>query len=448
MKIKCFVHTDLDGVGCAILAYLAFGRENVDVEYCDYGDIDETVRAFCETGLYRIYDHVYITDISISEDTADYIQSECSKYMRELNWHLFDHHTTALGLNKYDWCEVKVNAPVDSYFKTCGTELFAIYLHEGGAFDHHGSYVINNIDRFVGIVRDYDTWRWKDRGKEGVICKQVNDLFYIYGRDKFIRWASNQIYTYREPRTVDFDGESLVVLESEGYSFPWFSEMDRTLLEQKQKDIDIYVEEKNKQLAQKIDEFGNMYGVVFAERYFSELGNRLCEMNPEIAYVAIIDICDGKIHYRTVREDIDVGGEIARSRGGGGHKKAARSEFDGERFRDGLVGLVFSKEPEGIELTRDSKYEIDPVDEPERSVYLVEQIWIMNGENGRSSIGIYDHISKAAWAIWEDIDRIRKLSSKEYPIPSVKQIIKNKGVQGYCDECDTIAYKITKFDVE
>lgn len=32
MKYKLFTHTDLDGVGCAILAYLAFGRENVDVE--------------------------------------------------------------------------------------------------------------------------------------------------------------------------------------------------------------------------------------------------------------------------------------------------------------------------------------------------------------------------------------------------------------------------------
>ena len=327
MKIKCFVHTDLDGIGCAILAYLAFGRENVDIEYCDYSNIDDKVRGFWENGPVEEYDKVFITDISIGKDLARTIDL----YAGDDIWHLFDHHVTALGLNKYDWCEVKVNAPVDSYFKTCGTELFAIYLHEGGAFDHHGSYVINNIDRFVGIVRDYDTWRWKELGKEGVICKQVNDLFYIYGSDKFIRWALDQIYTYRGPMEVDYFGSgSFLAFESEGYSFPWFSEMDRILLEQKQKDIDIYIEEKNKQLAQKIDEFGNMYGVVFAERYFSELGNRLCEMNPEIAYVAIIDICDGKIHYRTIRDNIDLGSDIAHSRGGGGHKKAARSEFDGK----------------------------------------------------------------------------------------------------------------------
>lgn len=30
MKIKIFTHIDLDGIGCAVLAYLAFGKENVD----------------------------------------------------------------------------------------------------------------------------------------------------------------------------------------------------------------------------------------------------------------------------------------------------------------------------------------------------------------------------------------------------------------------------------
>ena len=29
MKIKLFTHNDLDGIGCAILAYLAFERERM-----------------------------------------------------------------------------------------------------------------------------------------------------------------------------------------------------------------------------------------------------------------------------------------------------------------------------------------------------------------------------------------------------------------------------------
>ena len=60
---------------------------------------------------------------------------------------------------------------------------------------------------------------------------------------------------------------------------------------------------------------------MFAERYISELGNRLCELYPELTYVAMIDICKGSVSYRTVREDIDLGKEIAHSFGGGGHAK-------------------------------------------------------------------------------------------------------------------------------
>ena len=54
-------------------------------------------------------------------------------------------------------------------------------------------------------------------------------------------------------------------------------------------------------------------------------------------YVAMVDIWDGKVSYRTVREDLDVGGTIAHSFGGGGHQKAARSTFDGWDVRDLII---------------------------------------------------------------------------------------------------------------
>lgn len=99
-------------------------------------------------------------------------------------------------------------------------------------------------------------------------------------------------------------------------------------MDQKQKDIDRYIAEKEKQLRVAIDQFGKTFGYVFAERYFSELGNRLCKLRPEIEYVAMIDISKGTVSYRSVKEDIDLGGEIAHSLGGGGHKKSAGSTFN------------------------------------------------------------------------------------------------------------------------
>lgn len=103
-----------------------------------------------------------------------------------------------------------------------------------------------------------------------------------------------------------------------------------------------YIDEKDKQLVQKTDIFGNVYGAVFSERYISELGNRLCDLHPELAYVAMIDICKGSVSYRTVREDIDLGGEIAHSFGGGGHAKAAGSTFDRKAVMEIVTDIVFN----------------------------------------------------------------------------------------------------------
>lgn len=322
-KIKLFTHTDLDGIGCAILAYLAFGRENVDIEYCDYSNVNDKVGDFFVKGSPVEYNAVFITDISINNELAIYITNEAS----EPRVHLFDHHATALGLNKYDWCEVSVmNDTLD--IKTSGTELFYTYLRRHEQFDRLSVNVIGNIDEFVDIVRDYDTWRWKELGKEGIVCKQMNDLFYIYGREVFIDWALDQILTLKFYRGISV--------------FPIYSEKDMALLDQKQKDIDTYIEEKNKQLFYRVDEVGHTYGVVFAERYFSELGNRLCEINPDLAYIAMIDISSGTVSYRTIRDDIDVGGEIAHAYGGGGHPKAASSTFDKDQIQRTVHGLIFS----------------------------------------------------------------------------------------------------------
>ena len=320
-KIKLFSHTDLDGVGCAILAYLAFGRENVDVEYCNYDDVDEKVETLLSNSdLRNLYDKIFITDISISEELAKAIDV----WINPFNIRLFDHHATVLWLNQYKWCEVIVN--YDNGVKTSGTELFFKHLDKHGYLDEYEDWKVVNISRFVIMVRDYDTWRWKELGDEGIVCKQMNDLFHIYGREKFIEWAIRQI------REIDYI--------SPLQAFPCFSVTDKALLEQKQREIDIYVGSKDKQLVEKIDQFGHTYGVVFADRFVSELGNRLSEMHPELDYIAMIDISHGTVSYRTTSEDIDLGGEIAHSHGGGGHRKAAGSQFDISVIRDLVIREV------------------------------------------------------------------------------------------------------------
>lgn len=313
MNIKLFTHTDLDGIGCAILAYLAFGKENVDVEYCNYDDVDNKVSQFFIKGNSGKYDKVFITDISINDDLAGVID----RHVMSRSWSLFDHHQTALGLNKYDWCNVLIEAADGSGLKTCGTELFGVYLLMQGMFNRYSNTVVNNILQFISVVRDYDTWRWTTMGDDGMNSKYTNNLLDIYGRDRFIEVMSARIYT----------------------GFPSITPEEDLLLEQRKVEIDRYVIQKKEQLIRARDTYGHLYAYVFAERFFSELGNRLCQMTPELDYVVIIDISNGKISYRTIRDDLNLGTEIAHAYGGGGHAKAAGSTFD----REYISGLIVKK---------------------------------------------------------------------------------------------------------
>lgn len=303
MKIKLFTHTDLDGVGCAVLAYLAFGYKNVDVEFCSYNNINQKVLKFIMSRSLSnsAYYGLYITDISVSEEVARQIEKHKDNIMPRL----FDHHATALWLNKYDWCQVMENTPMYGHLKTSGTELFYMYLCEFSMLDIHNIDAVKNIGKFVTIVRDWDTWRWKELGNIGNISKDMNDLFSMYGIVEFIEWIIPKI------SLEDAD------------LFPAFGLEEKTMLAQLRKDINHYIDKKNSQIIKKEDIFGNRYGVVFAERYISELGNRLCELNPKLAYIAIIDISEGKISFRTIKDNINLGDEIAHAYGGGGHPKAA-----------------------------------------------------------------------------------------------------------------------------
>ena len=241
---------------------------------------------------------IYITDIRVNEETAELLN-------KRGNVKLLDHHPTALGLNKYDWCDVVIE---DSKgIKTSGTMLFYHWLSMNGCLSEE---LDNNkaLERFAELVRDYDTWRWSTLGDDGIICKQVNDLLYLYGRDDFVRWCISEIHDE---------------------VFPRLYAKDEVVLKIKQDEIDRYIEEKDKTMFANTV-CGKVCGFVFADRYVSELGNRLCKMHPEIDYVAMIDIDGCTVSYRTVKEDIDLGKDVASLFGGGGHPKAAGSKFSQE----------------------------------------------------------------------------------------------------------------------
>ena len=107
------------------MAKLAFGKD-VDISYCDYDNIDSSVREFIDSETE--FDMCIITDIRVNEDTAKIIDDRFD------NFYLLDHHPTALGLNKYLWCSVTIEYEDMELgtIKTSGTEMFYYWLIENG----------------------------------------------------------------------------------------------------------------------------------------------------------------------------------------------------------------------------------------------------------------------------------------------------------------------------
>lgn len=104
-----------------------------------------------------------------------------------------------------------------------------------------------------------------------------------------------------------------------------FNKLEEYLLDVEQERIQLYVEDKKKQVKViqfLLNERTYTIGVLTVERYHSELGNILCTQYPEFDFVAMTDMTFKKISFRANKTDVDVS-VVAREFNGGGHPPAA-----------------------------------------------------------------------------------------------------------------------------
>lgn len=312
--VKLFTHTDLDGIGCEILAKIAFGKD-VDVTNSEVSDINKDIKKFLDNPKNDgKYDKIYITDISVNKENAERLSTRPEKVQ------LLDHHGTALWLNQYPWAHVRVKTK-ETGILTSGTELMYKNLEKEGLFKSLDNKHSEQLKQFTEAVRDYDTYRFDKMGEDGKLSKDLNDLMFIKGSIPF----KNDIYNQLNIGT-----------------FPFFSEADRAMLDMSHRKLETYIKDKN----ENIEVFtinGYKGGLVYAEQNFSELGNKLCEMNPKLDFIAMVEPTKGFVSIRSRRDDINVGKDIAAPLGGGGHAKSAGAPLRDEMkalFRNALEDAV------------------------------------------------------------------------------------------------------------
>ncbi|RHW34692.1 oligoribonuclease [Lysinibacillus yapensis] len=303
---KLLSHNDLDGVGCGILAKLAFGSE-IKVRYNSISSLNREIGFYLEKDDPSTF--LFITDLSPNEENEKNLNEH---YQDHPNIQLIDHHKTALHLNDYEWGFVKVEG-VEGKLESA-TSLFYEYLVENDFLETKDA-----ISEFVELVRQYDTWEWEKNNNHK--AHSLNSLFFLVSIDEF-----EEMMLERLSQSSHFD----------------FDEFEKRLLHMEDDKIERYIRRKKREIVQaKIGEY--YAGVVYAESYHSELGNELGKEFSHLDYIAILNMGGKRISYRTIHDDVDVS-EIAGTYGGGGHQKASGSSLSEEAYNHYVLD-TFHLEP-------------------------------------------------------------------------------------------------------
>lgn len=282
---KLLSHNDLDGVGCGILAKLAFGKD-VHVRYNSIAGLNREVENFFEQEDQEIF--LFITDLSVNEENEKRIE-EFHRAGGKVQ--LIDHHKTSLAYNNYDWGHVVVEDTAGKL--TSATSLLYEYLIAQGLLHQSEA-----VDEFVELVRQYDTWEWEKNNNQH--AQRLNALFYLISIE-------------------EFEEKMLERLKTDDHFY--FDEFEKRILDMEEEKIERYIRRKRRELVQAQIK-GHFAGVVYAESYHSELGNELGKEYPHLDYIAILNIGGKRIGFRTIHDHVDVS-EVAGQFGGGGHAKAS-----------------------------------------------------------------------------------------------------------------------------
>ena len=253
-------HTDLDGVGAAVVWTAATGAPYRIVEN---GEVDQAVAQALTDA-----DEVVLADHSIAETTVPLVEAHLAEGHR---FQLLDHHKSALPLARYPWATVDV--------ERSGTGLLFDYLGRP-----------EPLREFAELVEDHDLWRHADPRSSRLAALQA-----LLGEERFMaRFVS-------DPRVA-------------------FTEAEELLLDVEARRESDYIERKLEE-AEVLEINGARWALVWAESYRSNLAHALIE-RLDVAASAIVNANSDKVIVSLRGRGVDVS-LVAEAHGGGGHARAA-----------------------------------------------------------------------------------------------------------------------------
>jgi oligoribonuclease NrnB/cAMP/cGMP phosphodiesterase (DHH superfamily) len=282
LQTTLLTHTDLDGVGCAVVFAGARPGQG-PVELIENGAVDGRVReVLAELAGEAARHEVLVTDHAVDAETADAADGFVARGGRFV---LLDHHRSSLPLAGRAWATVDVTRSAT-----------------GLLFDHLGAPA--RFADFARLVEDHDLWRHEDPRSARLAA-----LLGLLGHQRFLA-------RFRDDPGVELhEGERLLVDNEEA----------------RRED---YLGRKVGQ-ARVVELDGLRWAVCYAEQYQSDLAERL--MN-DLGVAATAIVNPGRQTVSLRGRGVDVSG-IAERFGGGGHARAAAFTFRGTPLEQDLAAF-------------------------------------------------------------------------------------------------------------
>ncbi len=299
MKTVLFTHKDdIDGAGCEVLLKAAFGEKNVEVFPCSYGDLDEKISKFIDSGALNSDDvvKVFVTDMCPKQETMEKIAGEenCGKFQ------IIDHHDHPIDFYQYEYFFFSQQR--DDFGLCSATSLFYNWLVAKGNLSPSKA-----LNEFTERTRRSDTWEWKTI-YDDTMADDMSELFNSVGYDKYVKSMFEKV---------------------KNNSFEFSDEEKEIIAERREKIAKAYQTALEKLKERKVCNVdGVKVAVVDIEYEFrSGFSQYLRDINYPADIMAIADFDNNRMSYRYLNPQVDVGA-FARKFGGGGRNVAAGSPIN------------------------------------------------------------------------------------------------------------------------
>lgn len=351
-KIYIYTHgNDIDGIGCLILADLAFDNPSYTLvsniteletkfeealrrpkpsDFYSYGHEGEKISCRLDG-----YDKVYVTDLCFHKEYFERLKEEpeiASKI------EVFDHHATAIKEGCLEYPNVNIIENSDGK-KRCATDIFYEYLIGQGLLKRS-----RVLDEFVELTRLEDTWEWKKAGDKGVEAHDLAILFNAYNSNNYRKSMmralreTTEVLAQKEARIdkSNLSEEEKNIRKSKINVKLVLSKEATKAIRQMKRETERRLQKLWNEAQILTDSDNNTFAAVFADyEYRNELAEyvqQLVEqgkMKEAIRYLVIVALKKGQISYRSIENGFNVG-KVAEAHGGRGHESAASTDITQE----------------------------------------------------------------------------------------------------------------------